>query len=71
MDMSNQVQRRCGHYHADVVMQRCYIQCWPFDAWLCSLCGDVGCEWGPVKIVLFAICISWWWTGKVRVRGGE
>jgi hypothetical protein len=65
-EMTNLKRQVCGNFHADAPTQKAYIQCWPFEATLCS-CGDVGVNWGVVKSLAFDILIGWWWDGMVRV----
>ena len=71
MEIRNTEQRQCGNFHAEGKMLPAYIQCWPFDATMCSVCGDVGVGWGPVKTFFFDVLIGWWWDGMVKVYDGQ
>lgn len=67
-EIKNQKQQRCGNYHADAPQWDAYVQCWPFDAKMCSCCEDVWVDWGPVKHFIFDVLIGWWWYGLVIVK---
>jgi len=67
-EIKNQKQQRCGNYHVDAPMWDAYVQCWPFDAKMCSHCGDVSAGWGWFKQGLFDVLVGWWWQGAVLVK---
>ena len=70
-EIKNTKKQACGNFHCDARAWNAYIQCWPFDAKMCSHCGDVWVGWGWLKQGVFNVFFSWWWSGAVLVDCAE
>ena len=58
----------CHKFHPEFRLLKAYIPCWPFDALMCSECGETVVDWGRLKSIAWSVLVGWMWNGAVKVR---